>query len=224
MAELEHEVAWLFSNLKLVSYSTFINIQDGYLTDDTHSVPYRSTSFSLTIGISYKHQDFYKCKGNGLRIGLHSPNEISMVRDIDAYMSQVTAVKVVPKSVKRNENMRKYPLAVRRCYFESEKMLKFFKSYTKVNCEAECLANNTLKDCGCVRHWMVRERGTPLCDPLDETCIYKVSKKVLFQRQRNSVSCNCYPPCHEVTYVVKDVKSQTFADDDGLQLILQKFG
>jgi hypothetical protein len=37
----------------------------------------------------------------------------------------------------------------RQCYFSRERELKFFKIYTKANCELECLANLTLRYCNC---------------------------------------------------------------------------
>lgn len=42
----------------------------------------------------------------------------------------------------------------RRCYFESERQLKFFKRYSKINCEVECLTNKTIEVCGCSLYWM----------------------------------------------------------------------
>ena len=43
----------------------------------------------------------------------------------------------------------------RKCYLNNEKDLKFFKHYTKNNCEQECLAEETLKACGCVQFYMI---------------------------------------------------------------------
>lgn len=39
---------------------------------------------------------------------------------------------------------------VRRCYFQNEKKLKFFKVYTQKNCIFECRSINILAQCGCV--------------------------------------------------------------------------
>lgn len=38
---------------------------------------------------------------------------------------------------------------IRNCYYQHEKVLKFFKLYTYQNCKLECVANNTLRTCGC---------------------------------------------------------------------------
>lgn len=42
----------------------------------------------------------------------------------------------------------------RKCYFEGERQLDFFKTYSKGNCEVECLAKQTVEKCGCALYWM----------------------------------------------------------------------
>jgi hypothetical protein len=42
----------------------------------------------------------------------------------------------------------------RQCYIAGERQLKFFKIYTKSNCELECLTNLTLRYCNCSAFFM----------------------------------------------------------------------
>lgn len=42
----------------------------------------------------------------------------------------------------------------RQCFFDTERQLRFFKIYTQRNCELECLANFTVKTCGCAKFSM----------------------------------------------------------------------
>lgn len=42
----------------------------------------------------------------------------------------------------------------RQCFFEKERILKFFNVYTQPNCELECLANYTVDLCGCAKFSM----------------------------------------------------------------------
>lgn len=140
-----------------------------------------------------------------------------MPREVEVFMSYATTLTVEAKRIKRNRSMQKYPPAVRQCFFDGEKRLQFFKSYTRLNCELECLANNTLKTCGCVQHWMVRGPNTTICDPLDERCAGGIFKKILIQRQSldgYSVPCDCLLPCNDIKYAVKDIKSQLLTDED----------
>lgn len=39
-------------------------------------------------------------------------------------------------------------------FFSTERQLRFFRTYTQYNCEAECLANFTQIQCGCVKFSM----------------------------------------------------------------------
>lgn len=45
----------------------------------------------------------------------------------------------------------------RRCFSDGEKRLKFFRIYSKKNCEHECLSNEMLATCGCVPFYMIRK-------------------------------------------------------------------
>jgi acid-sensing ion channel, other len=43
-----------------------------------------------------------------------------------------------PKITKSDESLQSIAPATRKCYFEGERKLKFFKIYTQSNCELEC--------------------------------------------------------------------------------------
>lgn len=45
----------------------------------------------------------------------------------------------------------------RNCFVKKEKKLKFFKIYTRVNCEHECLSEAMLQACGCVPFYIISE-------------------------------------------------------------------
>lgn len=53
-----------------------------------------------------------------------------------------------------NDIQKSHTPEERRCYFETERQLKFFKRYSKTNCEVECLTNKTIDTCGCSLYWM----------------------------------------------------------------------
>jgi Amiloride-sensitive sodium channel len=99
------------------------------------------------------------------------------------------------KSRKTDDALREFSPETRKCYFEGEKPLKFFKSYTKLNCEWDCKANAMVKDCGCVHYNMPRENSTKVCN-IDEMSDCKPNK----------TECDCYAPCNDFTF---DVMSET---------------
>ena len=101
--------------------------------------------------------------------------------------------RVFPKSHKTDESLRGIDPDQRKCYFEGERSLKFFKSYTKAHCEWECKANTTLKSCGCVKYSMPRDKRTKVCSLSQLDCVVKTP----------SGQCNCLQPCIDVKYAYK---------------------
>lgn len=49
-----------------------------------------------------------------------------------------------------SDGLRRYKPDQRQCYFISERRLRFFKTYTHINCIFECSVNFTKQQCGCV--------------------------------------------------------------------------
>jgi hypothetical protein len=103
-----------------------------------------------------------------------------------------------------DEALHAYPVEKRGCYLPEEKVLKFFKVFSKENCRTECLANKTLSVCGCVQFFMVRKISTRICGIQDMKCYQKVEKDL-----SSSNPCNCYLECGEVIYKV-DPKRMEF--------------
>jgi amiloride-sensitive sodium channel len=49
-------------------------------------------------------------------------------------------IKVQAEIIKSDPDMKKLDLSIRKCYFDNERKLKFFKIYTQKNCEQECVS------------------------------------------------------------------------------------
>lgn len=76
----------------------------------------------------------------------------------------------------------------------------------------ECLANYTLKVCGCVKFSMPRDAKTPICGAAKISCYTRAESLLLVKTrvqkitQRYSLkpvkvrSCNCLPACTSITY------------------------
>lgn len=65
-----------------------------------------------------------------------------------------TKIFITPKLTITSDALRKYTPSQRKCFFDGERRLCFFKIYSQPNCEAECLANFTRSACGCVQFSM----------------------------------------------------------------------
>lgn len=105
----------------------------------------------------------------------------------------------------------------RNCYLKHERQLKFFKIYTKNNCEQECLSNFTVKTCGCaqfymiselisyfwiilINNWILGDNSTRICMAIEKDC-YDEAK--LWFESEGRKSCECLPPCRSIKYSVE---------------------
>lgn len=96
----------------------------------------------------------------GFTVMFHPPNEAPQVFKKYFHLSpgKTISLSIEPKMTTTPDNIRtSYDPSVRRCYFEYERKLRFYKQYTQQNCEWECLSNYTLKQCGCVKYSMPRK-------------------------------------------------------------------
>lgn len=99
----------------------------------------------------------------------------------------------------------------RGCLFSYERYLKFFKIYTKSNCEVECITNYTLSECGCVKFHMPRNKTTRICGANDVSCYnlaqYNMLKHEIVEEMNKksddfdtNQACKCLPVCNSIEY------------------------
>lgn len=98
--------------------------------------------------------------------------------------------------------MRKFPPENRECYFEGERHLKFFKSYTQKQCHYECLTNFTLSQCGCVKFSMPRDNHTPICNFTEVVCYEEALSDWLDLDVQKK--CDCLASCVDIKYDLVD--------------------
>lgn len=90
---------------------------------------------------------------------MHHPAEVPRVGSqyFRVPLNQEVVVSIKPDMMTTSEGLRGYDPYRRQCFFPSERYLAFYQSYTQQNCQVECLANYTLKMCGCVAYHMPRK-------------------------------------------------------------------
>lgn len=100
----------------------------------------------------------YLCRGSlqGFKILLSSPGEeLKMNRHyFRVPLLEEVDVMVRAKLMTTSDQLRGYTPSQRKCFFGSERRLRFYKFYTLHSCEAECLSNFTQQECGCVKFSM----------------------------------------------------------------------
>uniref|UniRef100_A0A336L784 CSON004091 protein n=1 Tax=Culicoides sonorensis TaxID=179676 RepID=A0A336L784_CULSO len=196
------------------------NVDDGYLNKNLTGYPRRGALAGADTGLSavfvayQKDFDFF-CRGTtqGFRVVLHNPAEqptISEYNQIVQVDSELT-IKVHPKVVLTTSSLLDYPPEKRGCYFSQERYLRFFKIYTKCNCELECIANYTLSKCGCVQFHMPHDNKTRICTANDMQCYNEAEYDILLSEIEHEMNkevedaepherCHCMSVCNSVQY------------------------
>ncbi|GLG96270.1 Sodium channel protein Nach [Gryllus bimaculatus] len=98
--------------------------------------------------------------------------------------------------------------ARRKCLFPGERRLQFFQYYTQSNCELECLANTTFRECKCVDFYMPQNRSMPVCKQDQESCVKKVIERINWGRSSEECGptdppCGCIQTCTYLHYKVE---------------------
>ena len=75
-------------------------------------------------------------------------------RSIGVPLSQDTHIHFAPELTTTSNGLRKYSPIQRKCFFQSERQLRYFKTYSSNNCEMECWANIMKERLGCVHFLM----------------------------------------------------------------------
>lgn len=105
----------------------------------------------------------------------------------------------------------------RNCYLEFERQLRFFKTYSKNNCELECLSNFTVNSCGCAQFYMISEfillvldinfnifkigdNTTRICMANEKNCYDEA--KIRFKTEAKQL-CGCFQTCSSIKYSVE---------------------
>ncbi|CAG9811153.1 unnamed protein product [Chironomus riparius] len=155
----------------------------------------------LWVGFNLKWFEIEKVLNNtfgSYTLLLHDPLELPSANSkiVHLNLKFQTTILSNPQMNTIDKSLAGYEPAERNCYLENEKVLKFFKVYTKNNCENECLTDFILSRCGCVEFFMIRNSSTRICSANERHCYKKAADD--FEEQKRS--CNCYKPCNHIEY------------------------
>ncbi|CAG9810970.1 unnamed protein product [Chironomus riparius] len=193
-------------------------LQDGYLSDKDSVYPLRTSPFVILKVNFYvrSNENFCSENKNKTFIKIHLPNELptpfsptfskTFNENIEFHIS--AEVKLIDESLKELSPKQ------RGCYYEGEKQLKFFKTYSKVNCDYECFTNFTYDDYGCVPFMFPRTKDMELCSSdilsYNVRIMVKNWPKKYYTEQKNPhllpvYPCDCMEPCRRINYkIVKE--------------------
>jgi Amiloride-sensitive sodium channel len=143
---------------------------------------------------------------DGFQLMVHDPFEVLSENAVHLFaVAQNTLFfKVIPEIMGFDDSLVDLTPEERNCWLPGERSLEFFKVYNRPNCEHECLAATTLKSCGCVQFYMVRNETTRICGAVDENCFREIEENF----RKIAEDCKCYHPCERIKYDVKLLNSE----------------
>lgn len=174
--------------------------EKGY-RDENVNYPLRATRADYNFLL--KFNEIYKdnvCRTKNSKVFIHKPNEIvTPFHDYNlVFQEEFIEYELTQTSHRTDQALKSFSPEIQKCFFEGEKKLKFFKTYTKALCEWECVANQTLKKCGCAKFSMPRDQKTKICNIFELHCSIDIKPSY----------CNCLSLCNDVKYIYKIEKAQ----------------
>ncbi|XP_070507966.1 uncharacterized protein [Chironomus tepperi] len=136
------------------------------------------------------------------KVFLHSPYEYPFLflmeaeHIFDLRHETTIEVNISPEIITTDKDLSHLSPNDRMCFIENERRLKFFKIYTKKNCEIECFSMKLLSSCNCVPYDIIRDKNTKICELFDYICVERIKNELL---NDNDV-CNCLQPCNFIGY------------------------
>lgn len=145
--------------------SSFKSLHSQKLTSLKDPVPWNATGLGLVLKIVFQTKSIWAIYDDsnlyesfqGFRIIVHNVNEFPSNPRQSFNLPYQKHIKVVIKPVMFNNDLRAVSLYKRDCHFNGEKILKYFKIYSKNNCEQESLSLALVETCGCAPFYLIRK-------------------------------------------------------------------
>lgn len=161
-----------------------------------------------------KHKDINEdsnlCFENAFIV--HNTDEIPLnikVEDLCEHSFSISIdVIITPEVFVADGDLIKFSPEKRHCLFQGEKMLRFFKIYSKKNCEMECLSNYTKKMCDCVPFYSIRDKSSRICWRKSEyNCWTDIEYSYFYSQLNITDGCNCLSTCNSIKYNVEYIRN-----------------
>ncbi|XP_013104729.2 pickpocket protein 28-like [Stomoxys calcitrans] len=195
------------------------SLDNGYIGQGFNAYPQRSVLssarnglFAVMMGQERNFDNTCRSLKQGYKVFLNSPESVPLTTGnyILVPHDDEVLVSVLPQYITSTENLLQFGPDKRQCYFNNERYLRFFKSYSQSNCQIECLANFTINKCGCAKFWMPKPLDVPTCGLAKVSCYVSAEEEMNFvisnQTKLKSVDpnvqimCDCIPSCNSLDY------------------------
>ncbi|KAL1492018.1 hypothetical protein ABEB36_012522 [Hypothenemus hampei] len=151
----------------------------------------------------------------GFKVILHTPSTVPRLSQEHLYLplNKLLIGAIKPVVVNTSDQVKELKSLKRKCYFQNESSLRYFKEYTQNNCELDCLTRYTLYLCGCVAFYMPMDNVTTICSSRKKKCMKEAERRMLSKKLKwNSENadddeklpqCECLPLCSDLSYEVE---------------------
>lgn len=158
----------------------------------------------LTLILNANADDYHCSSTNsiGFKVLLHSPIETPKIADYGMSITPgfESRVVVTPNLIETSDALRRIPQNIRQCIFESEHQLRYYRTYSRKNCEKECESRIVSEYCNCIMYYMPRiAPDLNICGPIDWECFEDVKENIDLG-MNHSFTCSCMPACYGITY------------------------
>ncbi|XP_017077679.1 pickpocket protein 28 [Drosophila eugracilis] len=172
-----------------------------------HPAPSSGTGITLgfTAVLNAEMSEYYcsSTNGPGFKVYFHNPIEVPMVKEAGLitaigyetnYRIEMVRAEAVPaiRSISRDG---------RQCLFNDEKELIFYRIYTRLNCENECLAAYLYESCSCIPFdYPQIYSNASTCTMRDTFCVRRAQREAV---RPGWVKCRkqCLPSCFDLNYL-----------------------
>jgi acid-sensing ion channel, other len=199
--------------------------QDHGISVSTDSYPLKSSRYGQGLKITLKRNQAIDLKDVCFlpTFMVHSPHEhpgnfelIEMIQFDYGYDFEVL---ITPEIIKTDQDLESYAPEERGCYLKGEKKLKYFKVYTRRNCETECRINLFYGEpkLNCTPYFMVRSDSMDYCDYQKEYWVGFESYKVIYRTFGRTSMCGCLDECDSIKYKFEIIATNRVSINSSVQ-------
>lgn len=196
------------------------DLENGFFDKEPYVNPFRISSSGENGGLTFEiWRNFSEVKNSsyynkGFKLVAHLPSEVPQFdKQYYRFPLEKSATLILRPSMLITDGLENYNVKTRQCYFASEKKLRYFKSYSRPNCQMECLTNYTRLLCQCIHFSLPRLEQDSICDDEKSKQCYENAKKEMMKQNmelslktsesyddRGKIACECLPACTSLNY------------------------
>ncbi|XP_055846694.1 pickpocket protein 28-like [Episyrphus balteatus] len=228
----EDGICFSFNLIKSENYQSELNnfenndrkidwdLEHGYNEEALYSLeafPFHAVGAGITESFVLNPTDKIEDEDNKCRtysqdfkLIVQTPGEVPQVKKnfINIPFDQDILLSIKAQIMKTSEGLRHYTPERRQCYYQYERFLRYYTKYTQASCELECLANQTLAKCGCVKFSMPRALSHPICGWKKSSCADQVANNFVSWKfmaktkgfGESACTGYCLPTCFDIKY------------------------